>query len=111
MELHNEAIRTRDPDARLMYSQTKIENTRMGVDPIVFPATDWRKELFKDYTMNQRFNLNVSGGGQVARYYVAGSMNRDNGVLKVDGRNNLDRKSTRLNSSHVKISYAVFCLK
>src|SRR5690606_41896660 len=30
-----------------------------------------------------------------------------------DGRNNwtLDRKSTRLNSSHVKISYAVFCLK
>src|SRR5690606_41664333 len=27
------------------------------------------------------------------------------------GRVDLDRKSTRLNSSHVKISYAVFCLK
>src|SRR5690606_40423842 len=26
-------------------------------------------------------------------------------------RNPIDRKSTRLNSSHVKISYAVFCLK
>src|SRR5438874_12555122 len=26
-------------------------------------------------------------------------------------RANLDRKSTRLNSSHVEISYAVFCLK
>src|SRR5690606_42149743 len=26
-------------------------------------------------------------------------------------QNALDRKSTRLNSSHVKISYAVFCLK
>src|SRR5579883_910485 len=26
-------------------------------------------------------------------------------------RDGLDRKSTRLNSSHVKISYAVFCLK
>src|SRR5207302_10596659 len=26
-------------------------------------------------------------------------------------RSDLDRKSTRLNSSHVKISYAVFCLK
>src|SRR5690606_40140325 len=25
--------------------------------------------------------------------------------------NDADRKSTRLNSSHVKISYAVFCLK
>src|SRR5436309_11365446 len=27
------------------------------------------------------------------------------------GEDALDRKSTRLNSSHVKISYAVFCLK
>src|SRR5436309_11670446 len=27
------------------------------------------------------------------------------------GMNSADRKSTRLNSSHVKISYAVFCLK
>src|SRR3989442_8937123 len=26
-------------------------------------------------------------------------------------RDRLDRKSTRLNSSHVRISYAVFCLK
>src|SRR5256885_11565189 len=26
-------------------------------------------------------------------------------------RNNIDRKSTRLNSSHLVISYAVFCLK
>src|SRR5256885_8082985 len=29
----------------------------------------------------------------------------------IDARNNLDRKSTRLNSSHLVISYAVFCLK
>src|SRR5690606_40825489 len=28
-----------------------------------------------------------------------------------DGLRRLDRKSTRLNSSHVKSSYAVFCLK
>src|SRR3712207_9543868 len=27
------------------------------------------------------------------------------------GRRGLDRKSTRLNSSHANISYAVFCLK
>src|SRR5690606_39504971 len=28
----------------------------------------------------------------------------------IEMRNQTDRKSTRLNSSHVKISYAVFCL-
>src|SRR3712207_7982194 len=31
------------------------------------------------------------------------------GVLALEGR--VDRKSTRLNSSHANISYAVFCLK
>src|SRR5690349_24961661 len=30
---------------------------------------------------------------------------------KGKGRPDIDRKSTRLNSSHVEISYAVFCLK
>src|SRR5699024_3565418 len=30
---------------------------------------------------------------------------------RVDTRADIDRKSTRLNSSHVSISYAVFCLK
>src|SRR5690606_40454133 len=32
-------------------------------------------------------------------------------ALVGSGRALVDRKSTRLNSSHVKISYAVFCLK
>src|SRR5689334_24537581 len=34
-------------------------------------------------------------------------------LVKLNGQNlsNLDRKSTRLNSSHRSISYAVFCLK
>src|SRR5204863_2602902 len=31
--------------------------------------------------------------------------------INIDDQEYLDRKSTRLNSSHVEISYAVFCLK
>src|SRR5690625_6580507 len=34
-----------------------------------------------------------------------------NGSLTINGQETKDRKSTRLNSSHVAISYAVFCLK
>src|SRR5471030_3475362 len=34
-----------------------------------------------------------------------------NTLLLADGDYGLDRKSTRLNSSHLGISYAVFCLK
>src|SRR5690606_39686178 len=32
-------------------------------------------------------------------------------IIVKEAKLNSDRKSTRLNSSHVKISYAVFCLK
>src|SRR5436309_8673947 len=45
----------------------------------------------------------------------AGPLNRRAGLFSIFwlyfGVGQLDRKSTRLNSSHVKISYAVFCLK
>src|SRR6266498_3542428 len=34
-----------------------------------------------------------------------------NSIISRLGRPQRDRKSTRLNSSHVRISYAVFCLK
>lgn len=90
MRLANEATATRNPLTPLPYLEDKIENTANGVNPLVFPANDWRKMLFKDYANNQRYNLNVSGGGTVARYYVAGSFTQDNGVLKVDNKNNFN---------------------
>src|SRR5437870_4233588 len=44
-------------------------------------------------------------------FVPAGPMLRRNWRGRVLGRGAEDRKSTRLNSSHVAISYAVFCLK
>ncbi|TZF82819.1 TonB-dependent receptor [Pedobacter sp. BS3] len=103
MKLYNEATLTRDPLAPLVYSDRKIENTMAGNNPVVYPANDWRKLMFKDRTMNQRANLSVSGGGNVARYYVSGSFNKDNGLMKVDHRNNfnnnIDLKSYTLRSN------------
>jgi TonB-linked SusC/RagA family outer membrane protein len=90
MQLHNEAVLTRDPLGRLPYSLEKIDNTIAGTDPYMYPVTDWRKEVLKDYAMNQRVNLNVSGGGKIANYYIAGSFNQNNGLLKVDKRNNFN---------------------
>ncbi|MGX5816736.1 SusC/RagA family TonB-linked outer membrane protein [Chitinophaga lutea] len=97
MRLANEAVLTRDPLQQLPYSEGKIDNTIAGTNPYVYPATDWRKELFKESTTNQRANFNVSGGGKVARYYLAATMNRDNGMLKVDKRNNFNN-NIRLNT-------------
>src|SRR5690606_16987916 len=90
MKLANEAIVTRDRSAHALYPQEKIENTAAGNYPLLYPAVDWYSMLLKDRALNNRLNLNVSGGGKVARYYVAGTFNQDNGLLKVDNRNNFN---------------------
>jgi TonB-linked SusC/RagA family outer membrane protein len=90
MKLHNEAVRTRNPQAATPYSQNKIEHTMRGDNPYVYPANDWYNILFKDYANNHRLNFNVSGGGKIARYYLAGSIIHDSGVLKVDKKNNFN---------------------
>lgn len=90
MRLHNEAVRTRDAMAALPYSTAKIMNTERGLDPLRYPAIDWQDMLFKNQTFNQRYNLNISGGGKVARYYIAASYSKDNGILKEDKRNNFN---------------------
>ncbi|WP_211092929.1 TonB-dependent receptor [Chitinophaga polysaccharea] len=93
MELANEAVLTRNPLGGLLYPKDKIENTKNGVDPVIYPATDWQKMLLRNSALNQRYNLSVNGGGKVARYYVAGAMNLDNGILKVDKKSNFNSNS------------------
>ncbi|MBJ6366670.1 TonB-dependent receptor [Snuella sp. CAU 1569] len=83
MQLHNEAVRTRDPLGLLPYSQEKVDQTIAGGNPLLYPTTNWQEELFKDQTFNKRLNFNLNGGGKVARYYVSVSGSQDNGVLKV----------------------------
>ncbi|GAB6120050.1 TonB-dependent receptor [Dysgonomonas termitidis] len=90
MRLANEAVSTRNPLAPIPYSNSQIDNTIRGGNPYVYPAVDWMDMLTKSSTMNQRANINISGGGSVARYYIAGSFSQDNGVLKVDKRNNFN---------------------
>ena len=90
MQLANEAVRTRNPLAPLAYSREKIDNTIKGTNPYVYPANDWRKLLVKDMTANQRVNMNVSGGGKLARYYIAASFSKDNGNLKSNSMNGFD---------------------
>ncbi|MDR0865813.1 MAG: TonB-dependent receptor [Candidatus Symbiothrix sp.] len=89
MNLGNEAVLTRNPLGVRPYSPEKIANTGTG-NPYVYPAVDWKSMMLKDVTSNQRVNMNISGGGKVARYYVAASYTHDTGVLKNDPQNKFD---------------------
>ena len=90
MELYNSALRMRDPSAPLYYSKNKIEATRNTPDPNIYPNINWYDELFKNNTINKKFNLNVNGGGDVSQYYLSVSHTNDTGLLKVDPLNNFN---------------------
>lgn len=83
MEYSNIASMTRHGE--LTYPQSKIDQTKNpNRNPYIYPAVDWKDILTRDYSMNQRANINLTGGGEAATYYIAGSFSQDNGILQVD---------------------------
>src|SRR5699024_12783493 len=69
----------------------------------LFPYTT----LFRSSAMYASNSLQISAGDCPGKTATRTSNAQADGALDVHS----DRKSTRLNSSHVSISYAVFCLK
>src|SRR2546421_6930452 len=78
----------------------------------LFPYTTLFRSRLSPYQVPVRrgqFECGETGGavGAAARAAAAARGHARRGRIRVDR----DRKSTRLNSSHDQISYAVFCLK
>ncbi len=90
MRMYNEAYSSRDAGMGAYYSEQKIQSTINGENPMVYPNVDWYGTLFNKQTYNTKVNLNISGGGQVATYYVSGGYDKESGLLKVDKRNNFN---------------------
>jgi TonB-linked SusC/RagA family outer membrane protein len=87
MNLANEGVLTRNPLGALLYSQTKIDHTAKGDDPLLYPNNNWIQQLIKDHTNNQRANVNATGGSEKSKYYLAMTYDLDNGNLKQNALN------------------------
>jgi TonB-linked SusC/RagA family outer membrane protein len=70
---------------------------------MIYPNIDWYDAMFKNSTVNTKANINISGGGKVATYYVAGGFDHETGLLKVDKlsnfNNNIDIQRFHLRSN------------
>src|SRR5215813_15400278 len=83
------------------HSRVLLAHYRISKETLSLPA-------FAERERSGRILDRLSAGEDCALITDAGSPGiSDPGQALVSG----DRKSTRLNSSHVRISYAVFCLK
>lgn len=90
MRLYNEARISRNPVLGAYYSEQKILQTELGADPMIYPNVDWYNTLFNKSTINTKANMNLSGGGKVANYFVSGGFEKETGLLKVDKKNNFN---------------------
>src|SRR3712207_7520278 len=84
----------RRPPRSTLFPYTTLFRSALGRDPVLDPGGDPLHEL-RAHRLEQRQDHDRGDGDQ----------------RQVDQGVDEDRKSTRLNSSHANISYAVFCLK
>src|SRR5438477_8828523 len=86
----------RQPPISTLFPYTTLFRSRLDRLAIGLAERDPRQQIRQEHTHAGR---------------RAGAQCQSSQIQTVIGDGQADRKSTRLNSSHMSISYAVFCLK
>ncbi len=64
------------------YSDAALQAYKDGSDPLRYPNTDWENLLIKDQSLQQRYNLNISGAAKSAKYFVNAGLLNQGGQFK-----------------------------
>ena len=81
-QVYNEAdwYRKGRPDNYIpFYSDDAIQKYRDGSDPVLYPNTNWTKEVLKPYSLQQRTSLQVTGGTEATKYLLSFATMNQNG--------------------------------
>jgi TonB-linked SusC/RagA family outer membrane protein len=79
VKLYNQALQ--NDGLEPMFSNEDIAGYESG-DPYFYPRTDWAKETLKDNSPATKANVDVSGGDDIAKYYVALGYYHNGGIYK-----------------------------
>lgn len=80
MRMYNEALSNTGQNP--IFSEEKITNTINGADKYLYPNVDWMDYMFKDFSLNQSANINITGGSNKMDYFASATVTNDNGMLK-----------------------------
>jgi TonB-linked SusC/RagA family outer membrane protein len=72
------------PSDQDLYSQRDIELYKSGESPYTHPNNDWYALLMRNTAPIQQYNLNLSGGGEAAKYFIDVNVFDQEGFLKQD---------------------------
>src|SRR5258705_4717481 len=77
----------------------------------LFPYTTLFRSLNSSFSFSTATSMNTVSTASPVIAFIGGGNMASAIIGGLIGQGQSDRKSTRLNSSHLGISYAVFCLK
>ena len=70
-----------------LYTYDDFEAYRNGTSPYLHPDVNWKDAIMNNSTTSQAYNLNVTGGGRVAQYFVSLGYYSENGLFKMSDAN------------------------
>lgn len=99
-KMYNEAMFNENPDATPKYLDEDIIKYADGSDPIRYPNVNWYDDLLRKGTWLQNYNVDISGGSKVTRYYIALGAQLQSGMFKTD-----DEFSYSTNTGYQKYNF------
>lgn len=84
--LYNQAVGYDYYGSRAM-EQYAMASDAPGRDNNLYPNVNWLDELFSKYAQNQKVNASITGGGEIATYYVSGSFYNEGSIFRQDSGN------------------------
>lgn len=91
--LANEANLVRGEDPK--YNPAMMNVIKYNLDPDLYPNVNWQDELLKKATWGLSANVSISGGGEIARYYISGNFRTNDAAYKQSGLNNYNTNVLR----------------
>lgn len=70
------------------YGQETLQGYLDNKDPYLYPNNDYLDMYLKNQSVQQKYNLSVKGGGDVARYFFAVGYTSNSGIYNVDKKAN-----------------------
>ncbi len=70
-----------------LYTYDDFEAYRNGTSPYLHPDVNWKDAIMNNSTTSQAYNLNVTGGGRVAQYFVSLGYYSENGLFRTSDAN------------------------
>ena len=84
---------------QLMFSKDAIDAFRTNSNPYIYPNTDWVRDIVKPTSLQSQYNVNISGGNKVAKYFVS------LGYLNQAGQFNTFNNSSSYNYGYNRYNY------